>query len=106
MQPGLFLLEDNYNAKRVYFHILLLPFFMFLYFVTAICVCHNNKKDYLLTLLLFFSVRSVPGPVVGFSVDEIGSNHVRISWLPTLEPNGIITGYAIRCEPSEVFSRI
>ena len=49
---------------------------------------------------------SAPGAVADFHATETGSNHARVAWMPTPEPNGIVTGYVIRCEPSTLYSLV
>ena len=43
----------------------------------------------------FNHVFVVPGTVTGAEVVNAGSTHVKLSWLPPAEPNGVVIGYSV-----------
>jgi hypothetical protein len=44
----------------------------------------------------------VPGPVRHLHEQRIGSDYVLLKWLPPEEPNGLLLGYDIGYQPSEL----
>ena len=53
-----------------------------------------------------FSHFLVPGPVPFFSIVETGSHHLKVEWLPPVEPNGILTHYMIGYQEGKVSSML
>jgi len=65
-----------------------------------------TDKDWCLRIYICVCVCAracaVPGPVRHLSVIERGSHHLKLSWQPPIEINGILTGYDIRYKEGQL----